>query len=136
MPFISNGLALLSSLAASPVSLGFSSFSPSLTSSEDEDDEAGLKGRPAGGATRWRRLGAVAETGNSEEDEDHEEEEGEKEKNSGRSDGETGGDGEEGSWRYKDFGKEFEPLKSVHAAAAIGRGSVAQTSVVIGIGHV
>lgn len=106
--------SMLADGAASPVSLGFSSFSPSLTSSEDEDDEAGLKGRPAGGATRWRRLGAVAETGNSEEDEDQEkEEEGEKDKTSGRSDGETGGEGEEGSWRYKDFGKEFEPLKSV-----------------------
>lgn len=107
------------------MSLGFSSFSPSLTSSEDEDDEAGLKGRPAGGATRWRRLGAVAETGNSEEDMEEEEEieerggkegggGGEEGKISpGRSDGETGGEGEEGSWRNKDFGKEFEPLKSV-----------------------
>lgn len=108
---------------ASPVSLGFSSFSPSLTSSEDEDDEAGLKGRLLGTTTRWRRLGAVKETGNSEEDQENDEEEdeeGEDEKKktcSSRSDGETGvegeGEGGEGPWRYKEFGKEYEPLKSV-----------------------
>lgn len=118
--------SMLADGAASPVSLGFSSFSPSLTSSEDEDDEAGLKRRLAGAATRWRRLGAVKETGNSEEDQengeeeeeaegDDEEEEKEKKSCSSRSDGETGGEGEsgEGPWRYKEFGKEYEPLKSV-----------------------
>lgn len=103
------------------MSLGFSSFSPSLTSSEDEDDEAGLKGRLAGAGTRWRRLGAVKETGNSEEDQENEEEEededDEKEKKScsSLSDGEAGeeGEGGEGSSKYKEFSKEYEPLKSV-----------------------
>ena len=114
IPFFPNIPSFIPPPAASPVSLGFSSFSPSLTSSEDEDDEVGLKSRPAGGVTRWRRLGAVAETGNSGEDEEEDvATEEERKTNGSRSEGETGGEGEEGPWRFKDFGKEFEPLKSV-----------------------
>lgn len=110
-----------SRVKASPVSLGFSSFSPSLTSSEDEDDEAKLKegALKVAGRARWR-LGAVAEDGNSEEDEDKQLASKEKLKCIDKlplpSEGEVTSDADDtfsGPWRVKDFNKEYEPLKSV-----------------------
>lgn len=173
---------------ASPASLVFSSFSPSLTTSEDEADEAELK-RMAGRA-RWGRLGAVKEDRSSQEDDD-DGEDGEDESRGARkwskeettrnekdgrgkphengiqdgrkvsgmrhkeaednrdgrkigseggkvrvgidsdggkgritndggilrlgcdSDGGSSEDSEGGPWRYKEFGKDYEPLKSV-----------------------
>lgn len=107
---------------ASPVSLGFSSFSPSLSSSEDEDEEAETKegATTVTGRARWR-LGAVAEDGNSEE-----EEVGKHqivkintvcfEKLTAHSESEITSDNDDafsGPWRVKDFNKEYEPLKSV-----------------------
>lgn len=172
---------------ASPASLVFSSFSPSLTTSEDEADEAELK-RMAGRA-RWGRLGAVKEDRSSQEDDDGENGEDEshgarkwskdettRNEKDGRgklhengieddrkvnrmhhkeakvnrddrkvgseggkirvgidndggkgritndggilrlgcdSDGGSSEDSEGGPWRYKEFGKDYEPLKSV-----------------------
>ncbi|KAK8742543.1 hypothetical protein OTU49_001943 [Cherax quadricarinatus] len=119
--------SMLADGSVSPVSLGFSSFSPSLTSSEDEVDEAGLKDGASrvAGRHRWR-LGAVVENGNSEEDE----EEGKMQIDASTLKGcitdggkipvfseneHTSGDDDAtgGPWRYKEFNKEYEPLKSV-----------------------
>lgn len=115
--------SMLADGSASPVSLGFSSFSPSLTSSEDEDDEAEPKegaSKAAAGRARWR-LGAVAEDGNSEEEDENKQKEEKKnvnqlEKLPMTSEGEVTSDADDafsGPWRVKDFNKEYEPLKSV-----------------------
>lgn len=113
--------SMLADGSASPVSLGLSSFSPSLTSSEDEEEGANQKENSLGVSGRLRRrLGAVVEDGNSDE-----EEEGVGRLGSCRSDVDGGKaiEGQEGAsdtddvlngpWRAKDFGKEYEPLKSV-----------------------
>lgn len=116
-------LYVLFSSAVSPVSLGLSSFSPSLTSSEDEEEGADQKEGTHGGSGRVRRrLGAVVENGNSDE----EEFEGGKQDRGGRkgpghgkisltSENENTSDNDSvhGPWRVKDFGKDYEPLKSV-----------------------
>ncbi|KAK3875119.1 hypothetical protein Pcinc_019997 [Petrolisthes cinctipes] len=172
----------------SPASLVFSSFSPSLTTSEDEADEAELK-RVAARA-RWGRLGAVKEDRSSQEEDEEDGEDkslggkkwlkedevtrnennGKQRENGVRDDGKINGthhhkepenynkddqikrgseggkmrigidiggvkgrlknsgggilrlgsgdsdvgtSDEEGPWRYKEFGKDYEPLKSV-----------------------
>ncbi|XP_068214479.1 inactive serine/threonine-protein kinase TEX14-like isoform X5 [Palaemon carinicauda] len=115
--------SMLADGSASPVSLGFSSFSPSLTSSEDEGDEAEPEegaSKVAAGRARWR-LGAVAEDGNSEEENENKQKADKKnvknvEKLPVASEGEVTSDVDDafsGPWRVKDFNKEYEPLKSV-----------------------
>ncbi|XP_071534113.1 uncharacterized protein [Panulirus ornatus] len=119
--------SMLADGSGSPVSLGFSSFSPSLTSSEDEEDEAELKegALRAAGRPCWR-LGAVVENGNSEDDQEDGRPqvvtkdciEGCHTADSGKVVSESEqtsdiDDGTNGPWRYKELSKEYEPLKSV-----------------------
>lgn len=106
-------------LVASPVSLGLSSFSPSLTSSEDEEEGANQKENTLGVSGRLRRrLGAVAENVNSDEEEEsgRQADVGEGKSSLLTSENEVTSDIDDainGPWRVKDFGKEYEPLKSV-----------------------
>ncbi|KAK7084058.1 hypothetical protein SK128_012904 [Halocaridina rubra] len=114
--------SMLADGSASPVSLGLSSFSPSLTSSEDEDEEAESREGASKVVARARwRLGAVAEDCNSEE-EDTDRNQDKKESNKSlenlpaHSENEVTSDNDDafsGQWRVRDFNKEYEPLKSV-----------------------
>jgi len=108
-------------ITVSPVGMGLS-FSPGLTSSEDEEDEATTRERrlKAVLSARSTRLGALLEDADSQEDDvkpslDKDiakacQEISEKFTDTGNM---SDSDDLSGPWRIEDLKKEYEPLKSV-----------------------